>query len=232
MTPGVPAAPTDAAPPRAFAQGTGVLLQTVGVILFLSSCCVCSLSSWWQPLQDHGQTLGAIQSGQPIGGSWRDLAQRPREAGYTLTVVFGTVGGLGMAVFGLGLQAERRRAGVAAFATTTLLLVILIFAGVLLWHGGATWAARGLHALLTLIVALLAGFTWVAMRQVLANPPPADIDIVPPGVKIPYSFYHEDSPEVRLTKELANRRARLEAEKQDIDRLEQELNDRKDDQPS
>ena len=72
----------------------------------------------------------------------------------------------------------------------------------------------------------LTGFSWAALRQVLADPPPADIDVVPPGAKIPYSFYHDDPPEVRLAQELAGRRARLEKERQEIERLEAELRDK------
>lgn len=218
-------------PPRAFAQGTGVMLQTVGMILFLSSCLICSLSSWWHPMQDRGEVIEQVRTGQTTGGNFlRDIRERPVEAGYAMTVIFSTVGGLGMAVFGLGLQAERRRAGVAAMVTATTLLVILIIAGALLWHGGAGWPARILHGLLTTTVAIAALFTWYAMRQVLADPPPANIDVVPPGTKIPYSFYHEDSPEVRLTKELANRRARLDAERLEIEKMERELKDRESDE--
>lgn len=214
-------------PPRAFAQGTGVMLQTVGMILFLSSCLICSLSSWWHPMQDRGEVIEQVRTGQTTGGNLlRDIRERPVEAGYAMTVIFSTVGGLGLAVFGLGLQAERRRAGVAAMVTASILLFILLIAGALLWHGGAAWPARILHGLLTFTVAVVALFTWHAMRQVLADPPPADIDIVPPGTKIPYSFYHEDSPEVRLAKELANRRAKLDAEKLEIEKMERELKDR------
>lgn len=231
MSQPAPPAPATPPPPRAFAQGTGIVLQTIGMLFFLSSCCVCSLSSWWQPMQDRGQALEHYQSGRPIGGSLSDLAERPVEAGYAITVFFGTVGGLGMAVFGLGLQAERRRAGIAAFITTAALAIILLFSGALLWYGGATWLARALHALLTLIVLILNGFTWHAMRQVLADPPPADIDIVPPGTKIPYSFYHDDPPEVRLAKELANRRAKLDADRRELDRMQRELDDRQNDKP-
>jgi len=218
-------------PPRAFAQGTGVMLQTVGMVLFLSSCLICSLSSWWHPMQDRGEVIEQVRTGQTTGGNFlRDIRDRPVEAGYAMTVIFSTVGGLGLAVFGLGLQAERRRAGIAAMVTATILMVILILAGALLWRGGAGWPARILHGVLTTTVAIVTMFTWYAMRQVLADPPPVDIDVVPPGTKIPYSFYHEDSPEVRLTKELANRRARLNAERLEIEKMERELKDRESDE--
>ena len=212
--------------PRAFAQGTGVVLQTVGMILFLSTCCVCSLTSLWDPGASRGETVENFRRGGPGLVTLRTLPQTPAQTGYMLLVMFTTVGGLALASFGLGLQAERRRSAWGALATTGVMLASLLAGGVALWAGGAPWAVRAWHAGLLLVVAALAGFCAAALRQVMADPPPPDVDVVPPGAKIPYSFYHDDPPEVRLARDLAARRAKLDAERDEIDRMERELQDR------
>jgi hypothetical protein len=223
-----PLADTPASPPpRAFAQGTGVVLQTVGMLLFLSSCCACAMTGTWDPVNSPGQTIEQVRAGEPLVATIDRLFADPARAGYMIHVMSSTVGGLAMAVFGLGLQAERRRAAWAAMSSVVVTAVLLLIAGVCLWIGGAAIVTKLWNAALVLVVALLAGFAWHALRQVRATPPPADVDVIPKGTKIPYSFYHDDPPEVRLAKELANRRAKLEAERAEIERLERELRDKK-----
>jgi hypothetical protein len=136
------------------------------------------------------------------------------------------VGGLALASFGLGLQAERRRSAWGAVVTAAVMLTALLAAGVALWMGGAPWLVRIWHALLLVLIAILAGFSVAALRQILADPPPAGVDVIPPGAKVPYSFYHDDPPEVRLARDLANRRAKLDAEREELERMERELRER------
>ena len=172
--------------PRAFAQGTGILLQTVGGILFLSSCCVCSSSFLWDPQwsliqaqrfledQEHGQQQGDGASwfpSQRLGG--------PAKFGLMLMVMFTTVGGLAMAVFGLGLQAEKPASGWAALVTNGVFLLVLIVAGAALWSGQASPAVRVWHGIVSMVVIVLLGFTITALRQMIAHPPPGDLQVVP-----------------------------------------------------
>jgi hypothetical protein len=217
-----PPAPSPAPPPRAFAQGTGVLLQTIGVTLFLLNCCICSTGFLWDQKPASLEILDQARQ-QGLSAS---AMQDPAKLGVMLTVVFSTVGGLAMAACGLGLQSERRRAAWGAFGTVLVLSLILLSGGAALWIGGASLAAKLWNAALTLVALISLGFTWVALRQVIANPPPPDVDVVPPGTKIPYSFYHDDPPDVRLAKELAQRRAKLDAERREIDKMEQDLRDK------
>lgn len=222
-----PPPPPVTPPPRAFAQGTGIVLQTAGMLLFLSSCCVCSLTGLWDPVSTPAQTIEQMRSGEPVITTVDRLFTDPARAGYMLHAVGSTVGGLAMAVFGLGLQAERRRAGWGAFISATATYGVLMTAWVCLWLGDAGIATKIWNLTLVFAVIVLVGFAWFALQQVRATPPPADIDVVPRGAKIPYSFYHDDPPDVRLAKELANRKAKLEAEREEIERLERELKDRK-----
>jgi hypothetical protein len=223
-----PSLPTESPPPRAFAQGTGVVLQTVGILLFLTNCCVCSLTGLWDPVASRAEILNQIETGQPLARTLKSAFETPAKAGYMLTVISSTVGGLAMAVLGLGLQTDRRLAAAGAMASVAAFAALMIAAGVLLWVGHAPWATKGWNALLVVILLVAAGFTWHALREVQATPPPANIDIVPPGKKIPYSFYHDDPPEVRMAKELENRKAKLETERAEIEKIERELKDRGD----
>jgi hypothetical protein len=215
-------------PPRAFAQGTGVMLQAFGVILLLSTCCVCSLSFLWDP-----QRPPSLVDGDPSVEQTRRssnltvLMDEPGRLGVMLTIMSTSVAGLAMAGFGLGLQAERLRAAWGAAASTSLWFIVLVGAGVALWTGESSINARIWHMLLAALALLLSGFAIAALRQVLADPPPADIDILPPDFKVPYSIYHEDPPDVRLEKEIANRRARLEAEHRELREMEDNLREKR-----
>lgn len=216
-------------PPRAFAQGTGVLLQTVGTLLFLSTCCVCSSSFLWDPVPAQSVTLERArqQMQEPRSPRWSlgQLRREPAKAGLAIMVMAMTVGGLALASLGLGLQADRRGAAVGAVATCLILLAVLIAGGAGLWMGQAAIITRIWHGVLLLIVVTLTGFTIRAWLEVRAAPAPLDVDVIPPGTKIPYSFYHDDPPEVRLAREIAERRARLEQEQRDLDKLERDLHD-------
>jgi hypothetical protein len=55
------------------------------------------------------------------------------------------------------------------------------------------------------------------------NPPPVGLEILPPDYKVPYSHLHEDPPEVRLARELEQRRRRLEVQQKELQMLEEKL---------
>lgn len=224
-SPEAPADEQQAPSPRAFAQGVGLILQTTGALLVMSQCCICSSSFLWDPQR----TPDLIDTTAPKPDALTrlgELAANPGKAGLMLTVMGATVGGLGMMGFGLGLQSDRRRSAVGAFWTCLLFTLVMLIAGAGLWIGESSTSARGWQALLMLLGVVLTGFCITAWRQVRANPPPDDIDVIPPGFKIPYSMHHDDPPDVRLAKELANRRARLEAEQRELEQLERELKQR------
>ena len=214
----------DAPQPRAFAHGVGLVLQTVGVVLFLSSCCICASARMWERPPTQSEVIDQLAADPTLADrSLRDWLDDPTRTSVMLTVMFSTVGGLAMAGFGLGLQAERRRAPAGAVVVTAGLLTVLLVAAPGLWTDAAGWGIRLWHALACIVVAVLLVMSAAAWRQFRVNPPPTDVDIVPPGTKIPYSWYHDDPPEVRMAAEIAARRARLDAERAEIDQLEREL---------
>jgi len=206
-----------ASPPRAFAQGTGILLQFVGVTMFLMTCCVCSTSFLWDPVQSPVKALD-LMSHDPAS-----VVADPAKRSAAIMIVAMSLGGLALASFGLGLQADRSRAGAGAFITTLLLFLVLISVGVGLWRGNAGMPIRIFHLILTLTDLILLRFCLDAWRQVRKDPPPAAVDVIPPGKKIPYNFYHDDPPEVRLANEIAERRQTLAEEQAALDKLEKDL---------
>ena len=227
--PNNPATPP-ATPPRAFAQGTGVLLQTVGMILFFCSCCICTFTPMWdKPMESPVEIDKTIRENQPAGYSLRASLSSPAKAGYAFTIAFSTLGGLAMAGFGLGMQADRGRSALGALATTATVEAVLLGAGVALWAGGAPLPAKLLNLLLLLFYGVLIAFCVVAYRQIRAAPPPENIDVVPAGKKIPYSFYHDDPPEVRLARDIEARQQKLNAEQAELDRMQKELDAKKKD---
>ena len=58
------------------------------------------------------------------------------------------------------------------------------------------------------------------------NPPPAGFEILPADYKVPYSHMHQDPPEVRLARELEQRRQKLEVQQKELEMLEQKLHNK------
>jgi hypothetical protein len=138
-------------------------------------------------------------------------------------MAIGVLLGIGLAGAGLGLQAMRRNSpGVAV-------VVAGVGAGFWLLHSiFFAFAARSI--LLTLIaLALTIGFVALlalgigAAQEMRRNPPPIGMEILPPDYKVPYSHQHQDPPEVRLAKELEQRRERLAVQQKELEMLEQKL---------
>ena len=209
-------------PPRAFSQGVGTVFQGAGTTLFLvmmSVCCLSSLLSKETAQRSDLASIGWRLPGQDAGGAPLYSAS----VAVSLSVAFGMVLGMALAASGLGLQAMRRSAARAA--------VITALAGLAFWPVQAVFAARVLHSIpLTALAALLAVMfltltllAAAALREMRRTPPPADVDVLPEAYKVPYSHYHEDPPEVRLERELEQRRKKLEAQQKELERLEEEL---------
>lgn len=159
--------------PRRFAQGTGLVLQTFGGLLFLSTCLICFTAFEWDPIQGR-----SVQTAEPIS-RLESIVHDPARFGFLLMVVTSSVGGLALMVFGLGLQSEKRRAGWAALIANVLQLFLLLSATVLMWTGSASILACLWSALLTVITAILLLFTIAALRQFIAHPPPDTLHTVP-----------------------------------------------------
>lgn len=161
----------------------------VGMMLFLSTCCVCSSSGVWDPPMSKDQAQASIDEKKEIVITLSQTFRDPATAGLSLMVMFSTVAGLALAVFGLGLQSDKPRAAWAALTTALLWLLILIAAAICLWVGEAGIVAKIWNLALLLIAVILLGFTIAALRQVRQFPPPPGMDILPKDFEIP-KFRH------------------------------------------
>ena len=207
-------------PPRAFTQGLGLVFQFVGVILFVAMMSVCCGSSLLS--KDWATKTNLTKIGWHFHNDPADAPTYSAQKALTISLFTGVFLGMALAGIGLGLQAEHRSAVLLAPWVTTL--------------GGTFWSVQGLFAVqmgfivfgfiavgLALVFAFLMEFALMAWKEVRRNPPPRGHELLPKDYKVPYSHYHEDPPEVRLARELEQRRARMEVEQKQMQILEERL---------
>lgn len=211
-----PSAPTT--PPRAFTQGVGTVFQFVGVLMFMASMFVCCGSSLIS--KDAAQRHDLMQRGWTLGQDGPVYsAQRAMSLSVTLAVFFG----LALAGIGLGLQAQGRVAPYGAVAVCAF--------GVIFWAVQLVFSVQQRHAaVLSVLVgglfglfALLLVLAAAALREMRRNPPPVGHEILPADYQVPYSHLHQDPPEVRLARELEQRRDRLAVQQKELEMLEERL---------
>jgi hypothetical protein len=213
--------PSQKIPPLAFTQGVGTVFQFTGVILFLllaTLCCGSSLLSKETAERPDLARIGWHLPGEPPGHPFYSV---PRALSTTLTI--GLALGGAVAGMGLGLQATHRSAAFAAVIVNpfaTLFWLIHFIYGMQILH--SYWLSVA-ALILTLLFLVLSGLSIAALREMLAHPLPPDHEVLPPGYKIPYSWYHEDPPEVRLAREIEQRRRKLATEQKELDMLEEKL---------
>ena len=98
----------------------------------------------------------------------------------------------------MGLQAQSRRAPWMSVALTVVaslywLVHAIFFATVSMWV--FTLVSLAMTVGFAILLALAVG----ARREMRRDPPPRDLEVLPADYKVPYSHYHEDPPEVRLS---------------------------------
>lgn len=130
--------------------------------------------------------------------------------------------GIALAGIGLGLQAENRAAPIYA--------IVVTFLASAFWMVHTVFAAQFGSIVFILIAAILACifvvlfvFACASFREMRRDPPPRGHDLLPKDYKIPYSHYHDDTPEVRLARELDQRRERLAVQQKELEMLEEKL---------
>jgi hypothetical protein len=215
-----PSPPPDTPPPRAFTQGVGTVYQCVGVTLFVASMLVCCGSSLISKNVAERRDLMAVGWTVDLpAGPFFYSAQRAVTVSVLLAVFFG----IALAGIGLGLQAQARRApggavAVSAFATLFWAVQAAFFARTL----GSVGLAAG-SAVLAIGFGILTAFAVAAAREMRLNPPPPDHGVLPADYKVPYSHLHQDPPEVRLARDLEQRRERLAVQQKELEMLEARL---------
>jgi hypothetical protein len=220
--------PPAAPPPRAFTQGVGTVYQFVGVTLFVLSMCVCCGSSLLSKNVAQRSDLAAVGWTIPWpGGQALYSAQRAITVSVLLAVFFG----IALAGIGLGLQAQSRTAPYGATAVTTFATLFwtvqaLFFATTV----GSVTATAGTAAL-AIGFAVLTAFAFAAAREMRRDPPPPQHEVLPADYQVPYSHLHQDPPEVRLARDLEQRRERLAVQQKELEMLEARLRRKLDAKP-
>ncbi len=214
-------------PPRAFTQGVGTVFQVVGVLLFLLMMTICCGSGLLSPSVAEHTDLTQVG-----WGTWLDTAdaahpvQRPVYSGQravTICVTCAVVFGMALAGLGLGLQAQNRAAPAGALAVTAFASVFWLVHLVFFVQKLPSVLLGILGCLLFALFATLTALAAVAWREMRRNPPAASFEILPADYKVPYSHLHEDPPDVRLAKELEQRRQRLAVQQKELEMLEQRM---------
>jgi hypothetical protein len=186
------------------------------VLLFMSVCCGSSLLSKETVMRTQ---LPRIGWGRDADGAPIYSAQRATTASILAAVFFG----IALAGIGLGLQAQNRHAPpLAGFATgiATLFWLVHTIFFVQVLHSILLCALCGM---LTLLFGALLALSIGAIREFRKSPPPAGLEVLPADYQVPYSHLHQDPPEVRLAKELEQRRQKLEVQQKELEMLEEKL---------
>jgi hypothetical protein len=220
--------PSPTPPPRAFTQGVGTVYQFVGVILLVAAMLICCGSSLFsknvaerRDLMVVGWTLSL-----PTGTVFYS-AQMAIIVSLLLAVFFG----IALAGIGLGLQAENRPAANYAAAVSLFATAFWAVQAVFLWQNLRSIGLTLLAGALCLGFAGLAGLAMTAVREMRRNPPPPGHEILPADYKVPYSHMHQDPPEVRLARDLEQRRERLAVQQKELEMLEARLKRKLDARP-
>jgi hypothetical protein len=208
-------------PPRAFAQGAGQVFQIVGVLLFLAAmftCCGSSLLSKDTATNIHYREIGWHRAGDaPTAPTYS--AQRAIAISLTVAIVFG----MALAGVGLGMQADSRHAAKWA--------VFIGVVGAVFWIVHAVFMVTVLHSVVLSAITIALALTFVLMTvfaigavgDVKRAPPPRNLGVLPPDYKVPYSHYHVDPPEVRLEREMQERKAKLAVQQKELEALEEKV---------
>jgi len=212
--------PTDP-PPRAFAQGVGTLFQFVGVSLFILMMFICCGSALLS--KDKAESKDFTQIGWHLPGDPPNQPTFSAQKAIAIAVPTGVFLGLALATLGLGLQSENRLAPWGGVLVTTM--------GLCFWIVQTIFVIAVLHSVILALFGLLLAATFAvllpmsvaALSQMRRHPPPKGHELLPADYQIPYSHLHQDPPEIRLARELDQRRQRLAIELKELEMLEQRL---------
>jgi hypothetical protein len=199
----------------------GTIFQFGGGILFIVLSITCCGSGLIDRRSMERPDLTRI--GWHIPG---DAADAPFYSAQRATSV-AMIGGIGLALavagMGLGLQATRRSAAIGALLVTSVGVLFWLMHTVFFVQVMRSWILSLIALALLAAYSILLGLAITAWREMKRDPPPAGHEVLPAGYKVPYSWYHDDPPEVRLARELEERRERLAVQQKELEMLEEKL---------
>src|SRR6185436_4290182 len=208
-------------PPRAFTQGVGTVFQFAGGILFILLSLTCCGSGLL--MKDTAQPKDLTRIGWHLPDDAPDHPFYSAQQATSTALIGGIAFALAIAGIGLGLQATRRSAAAGAVAVALLGVIFWAIHGVFFVQAMRVWLPAAIAILLMLVYAVFFALAIAAWREMKRNPPAMGHEVLPEGYKIPYSWYHDDPPEVRLERELEQRRERLAVQQKELEMMEEKL---------
>jgi hypothetical protein len=205
-------------PPRAFTQGVGTVFQFTGVILFLTLMFVCCSSGLLSPATAVRHDLAGVGWGRANG-----LAAYSVPRAMTIALTVGIFCGISMAGLGLGLQATHRHTPLSAVLLTASAAIFYLIHAVFFATTLHSWLLTSACAAMSILFTGLALLAAAAWRDMKANPLPKDFEVLPADYQVPYSHLHADPPEVRIARELEQRKQRLAVQQKELELLEEKL---------
>jgi hypothetical protein len=197
---------------RAFTQGVGLVYQVFGVTIFVSLMLVCCASGLLSSSTAIRQDLTEI--------GWTGYSV---QRAMTVSLCAGIFSGLALAGLGLGMQATHRRTPIAAVVLTSLAAAFYLLHSYYFATTIGSWKLSLLCALLGLMFLGLLALAIVAVGDMGKSPPAKGFNILPQDYKVPYSHMHMDPPEVRLARELEQRKEQLAVQQQELELMEEKL---------
>jgi hypothetical protein len=157
--------------PRVFAIGSGVVLQTVGTLFALGSCCLWSTSTFYM---DRAEAPAA---------RWSDfLFANPIAAAWTIGILTTFVGGIGLVAAGIGLQGEQPSSGALAMVVSGLMTLLLAALGILLMVAERAYVLSITPLVLALVCGLLFALSGHSASVLRRFPPPPDLSSATPEI--------------------------------------------------
>jgi len=213
--------PIASAAPRAFTQGVGTVFQFAGGILFIVLSLTCCGSGLL--MKDFAEPKDLTHIGWHLPGDAPMAPFYSAQQATSTALIGGIAFALAIAGLGLGLQATRRSAAVGGLVVTLLGMIFWAIHGIFFVQVMRVWLLASVAFLLVVVYAVFFALGIAAWREMRRNPPPAGHEVLPEGYKVPYSWYHEDPPEVRLERELEQRRERLAVQQKELEMMEEKL---------
>jgi len=193
-------------------QGVGTVYQFAGVTLFIISMLVCC-----------GSSLLSRETATHTGLTTIEWHSYSAQRAITVSLLASVFLGLALAGIGLGLQAQNRFSPLLATVVTAAAMVFWIVHAFFFAKVMRSIFLTGLSVVFVIGFGLLLALAIGALRELLRNPPPKGFEILPADYKVPYSHMYDDPPEVRLARELDQRRQRLTVQQEELRMLEEKL---------
>jgi hypothetical protein len=213
--------PEPETPPRAFTQGVGTVFQFTGVTLFIVMMFICCSSALIS--KDKAESKDFTRIGWHLPADPPDQPTFSAQKAIAIAVPAGVLLGLGAATLGLGLQAENRLSPFGAVLLTGIGLTFWLLETIFAITAMSSILLSFFAAVLTLTFAALFALALASLLEMTRQPPAVGHELLPTDYQIPYSYLHQDPPEIRLAKELNQRRQKLAIEQKELEQLERRL---------